>query len=118
MEHLTQLRIDLVGLRVSKVTVGGRATPVDASAGDTSPSRCPDPLEPGEATSVTLTYAGNPGPSRSVWGEVGWEELDDGVLVASQPTGAPTWFPCNDHPALQGDLPHRRRVRLALCRRA
>ncbi len=29
---------------------------------------------------------------------MGWEELDDGVLVASQPTGAPTWFPCNDHP--------------------
>ncbi len=58
----------------------------------------PRPLEPGEATSVALTYAGNPGPTRSVWGEVGWEELDDGVLVASQPTGAPTWFPCNDHP--------------------
>ena len=23
----------------------------------------------------------------------------DGVLVASQPVGAPSWFPCNDHPA-------------------
>jgi aminopeptidase N len=29
---------------------------------------------------------------------VGWEELDEGSLVASQPNGAPTWFPCDDHP--------------------
>ena len=29
---------------------------------------------------------------------MGWEELTDGVLVASQPSGAPTWFPCNDRP--------------------
>jgi aminopeptidase N len=36
---------------------------------------------------------------KSIWGEVGWEELDDGVLVAGQPTGAASWFPCNDHPS-------------------
>ena len=36
-----------------------------------------------------------PGPD----GEVGWEELSDGVLVAAQPYGAPSWFPCNDRPS-------------------
>jgi aminopeptidase N len=36
---------------------------------------------------------------RSPWGEVGWEELADGVIVASQPSGAASWFPCNDHPS-------------------
>ena len=36
---------------------------------------------------------------RGAWGEVGWEELADGVLVAGQPNGAATWFPCNDHPS-------------------
>jgi aminopeptidase len=30
---------------------------------------------------------------------VGWEELHDGLLVAGQPCGAPSWFPCNDAPA-------------------
>jgi aminopeptidase N len=35
---------------------------------------------------------------RSHWGGLGWEELTDGALVASQPTGAPSWFPCNDRP--------------------
>ncbi len=29
---------------------------------------------------------------------MGWEELTDGALVAGQPIGAPTWFPCNDRP--------------------
>ena len=38
------------------------------------------------------------GPQRSTWGEVGWEELSDGVIVAGQPSGAPSWFPCNDRP--------------------
>ena len=94
---LTQLRIDLVGLRVSKVTTG-RLTSRWTQRGGHVIVTLPRPLDPGEGTSITLTYAGNPGPTRSVWGEVGWEELDDGVLVASQPTGAPTWFPCNDHP--------------------
>ena len=36
-----------------------------------------------------------PGPD----GPTGWEELTDGVLVAAQPHGAPTWFPCNDRMA-------------------
>ena len=30
---------------------------------------------------------------------MGWDELTDGALVASQPVGAPSWFPCNDHPS-------------------
>jgi aminopeptidase N len=33
------------------------------------------------------------------WGDLGWEPLEEGSLVASQPIGAPSWFPCDDHPA-------------------
>ena len=46
-----------------------------------------------------------PEPVAQPWGELGWEELTDGVLVASQPNGAPSWFPCNDRPGRQGDVP-------------
>ncbi|MGB3439843.1 MAG: M1 family metallopeptidase [Actinophytocola sp.] len=46
---------------------------------------------------VEIRYAGRPAPVRTRhWGEVGWDELTDGVIVASQPVGAPSWFPCND----------------------
>ncbi|OLT40615.1 peptidase M1 [Saccharomonospora sp. CUA-673] len=49
---------------------------------------------------VDIRYAGNPAPLNSPeWGDVGWDELTDGALVASQPVGAPSWFPCNDHPS-------------------
>ena len=42
---------------------------------------------------------GSPRPVRTVWGEVGFEELSNGVLVAGQPNGAASWFPCDDHPS-------------------
>lgn len=47
---------------------------------------------------LTVKYSGNPRPLRSPWGEVGWEETDEGALVAGQPNGAPSWFPCDDTP--------------------
>lgn len=46
---------------------------------------------------VEIRYAGRPEPIHTrYWGDVGWDELTDGVIVASQPIGAPSWFPCND----------------------
>ena len=46
-----------------------------------------------------MKYAGAPRPLIDKHhGDAGWEELDDGVIVAGQPHGAPTWFPCNDRP--------------------
>ncbi len=46
-----------------------------------------------------MTYAGTPKPLvERHHGDAGWEELEDGVIVAGQPHGAPTWFPCNDRP--------------------
>jgi aminopeptidase N len=47
---------------------------------------------------VEIRYAGRPEPVHTrYWGDVGWDELIDGVIVASQPVGAPSWFPCHDH---------------------
>lgn len=48
---------------------------------------------------IVVHYSGNPKPVRSVWGEVGFEELSDGALVASQPNGAHSWYPCDDRPS-------------------
>lgn len=30
---------------------------------------------------------------------MGFEELSNGALVAGQPNGSPSWFPCDDHPS-------------------
>ncbi|WP_280365454.1 M1 family metallopeptidase [Nocardia wallacei] len=53
----------------------------------------------GGVLAIVVQYAGTPRPVRGPWGEVGWEELTDGALVASQPNGAASWFPCDDHPS-------------------
>ncbi|WP_330228064.1 M1 family metallopeptidase [Nocardia sp. NBC_00508] len=53
----------------------------------------------GGVLSVVVQYGGIPKPVRGPWGEVGWEELTEGALVASQPNGAASWFPCDDHPS-------------------
>ena len=57
------------------------------------------PLAAGTPFTVTVAYKGSPGPMRGLDGDAGWEELTDGVIVASQPHGSPTWFPCNDRAA-------------------
>ncbi|WP_054816749.1 M1 family metallopeptidase [Nocardia arizonensis] len=53
----------------------------------------------GGVLALVVQYAGTPKPVRGPWGEVGWEELSEGALVASQPNGAASWFPCDDHPS-------------------
>ncbi|WP_076258642.1 M1 family metallopeptidase [Intrasporangium flavum] len=97
LDSVETLRVDLVGLRVGKVTVTGSPAKW-THRGDAVTVRLPRPLEAGARAEVTIAYAGTPGPTRTRWGTLGWEELAEGALVASQPTGAPTWFPCNDHP--------------------
>ena len=94
------LSFDLVGLRATRVTVAGVAhagLPAERpqAPGHAAARRSP----PGDGFTITVAYAGAPRPRRSRWGTIGWEELEDGALVASQPTGAPTWFPCNDVPS-------------------
>jgi aminopeptidase N len=57
------------------------------------------PLLAGSAFRVAVSYRGHPRPIRRPRvARGGWLRTDDGSLVASQPVGAPTWFPCNDTP--------------------
>ncbi|XVX22125.1 M1 family metallopeptidase [Actinomycetota bacterium] len=99
-ERLERLEIDLgSALSVSKVLVSGRRPAKYSHRSGRLVVTLAAPVPVGEALEVQVHYSGNPRPMRSVWGNVGWEELTNGVLVASQPTGAPSWFPCNDHPS-------------------
>jgi aminopeptidase N len=96
---LTRFSLDLAGLTVDKVTVAGSAPAKMTQTARKLVLTPAVPLVAGEPFEVTVRYRGAPRPVRSHWGEVGWEELTDGVLVAGQPSGAPSWFPCNDHPS-------------------
>ena len=100
-EPLTALRFDLVGLRASRVRVDGEKRHRVPAGRPQAPRHAGDRRSrPGSSSQVVVALRRRArGPRSSRWGEIGWEELDDGVLVASQPIGAPTWFPCNDRPA-------------------
>ncbi len=96
---LRSFTLDLADtLAVGKVTVNGRRPAHFATAAGKLSVRLPAALPSGSAMSVSVRYAGTPRPIQTAWGEVGFEELADGALVAGQPNGAPSWFPCDDHP--------------------
>jgi aminopeptidase N len=90
------LKVDLIGLKAAKVRVNGRAHKQFTQSRRAVQVKFDAPLTPGTELRLELDYSGRPAPYRSRWGHIGWEELDNGALVASQPIGAPTWFPCND----------------------
>lgn len=98
LEPLTRVRLDLVGLSVDRVRVDGDKRTTHRHGSHKLIVRPYEVLPAGRRFEVTVRYGGSPRPRSSRWGRVGWEELEDGVLVASQPIGAPTWFPCNDRP--------------------
>jgi aminopeptidase N len=100
LSELQQLTLDLSSaLTVSKVTVNGKRAAQFSSRAGKLRVRLASKLATGAALSIVVRYSGSPRPIRSLWGDVGFEELTEGVLVAGQPNGAASWFPCNDHPS-------------------
>ncbi|WP_055494102.1 M1 family metallopeptidase [Streptomyces sp. TP-A0356] len=58
-------------------------------------------LAAGTPFTVEVGYGGRPEPVHTPFGSIGWDRTGDehnGTLVAAQPLGAPSWFPCNDRP--------------------
>ncbi|WBP90705.1 M1 family metallopeptidase [Kitasatospora cathayae] len=95
---LAEFALDLAEFRIGRVLVDGKAARYTHRGGKLR-IRPAKALAAGAAFTVEVHYTGNPRPVRSPWGGLGWEELTEGALVASQPVGAPSWFPCNDRPA-------------------
>ncbi|MEU1630742.1 M1 family metallopeptidase [Streptomyces sp. NPDC020096] len=97
-EPLREFALDLADFKIGRLLVDGRAAHYTHRAGKlrVRPAKA---VAAGAPFTVEVHYTGNPKPVRSQWGGLGWEELTDGALVASQPIGAPSWYPCNDRPA-------------------
>ena len=98
LEDCPALSLDLEGLTVERVLVNGQLSSFKHSKHKVV-VEAREGFFVNEALTVEIHYAGTPSPASGAWGDIGWEELSDGVLVAGQPVGAATWFPCNDHPS-------------------
>jgi aminopeptidase N len=96
-QSLSRLTLDLGRFRIQDVRVDGRPAKY-AHRPDKLQIKPERPIDAGDTFRVDIRYAGKPVPISGRWGDIGWDELTDGVLVASQPNGSPSWFPCNDQP--------------------
>ncbi|MFC7489888.1 MULTISPECIES: M1 family metallopeptidase [unclassified Knoellia] len=91
--------LDLHALKVTRVDVEGAALRRWSHRSSRLALRFEQAVPAGTVLSLTVTYAGTPRTMPGPDGRAGWEELADGVIVAAQPHGAPSWFPCNDRAA-------------------
>ena len=99
-EDLSGFHLDLIGLEVGEVSVDGEAAP--ASRDDRELLiELRDPIAAGDEFVVVVPYRGSPQPVVSeALGPVGWTPIGGGSsFVLSEPEGAATWFPANDHPS-------------------
>ncbi len=89
-EDVTRVVLDLAGLDVTKVTVDGAAPAKYAARSNRLVVTLKAPIAAGAAFRMVVKYAGAPTTLIDKHhGDAGWEELDDGVIVAGQPHGAP-----------------------------
>ncbi len=99
-EDLTQVRLDFDGLSVDRVQVDD-ATASSTVVGKKLEIDAPATVPRASRFVVTVDYHGRPRPTptRALDGvEVGWHGGDGSSFVLSEPEGASTWFPVNNHP--------------------
>jgi aminopeptidase N len=95
---LSRFDLDLSGLSISAITVGGVPATYVRSGSElaVTPAR---PIAPGPFT-ATVAYSGTPREIHDpILGDYGWSRTRDGVFTGNEPSGAHTWFPSNDHPS-------------------
>ncbi len=97
-QQLDQFNIDLRGFDVTAITVNGRPATFTRAGQELTvvPER---PVRRGCTMRLAIEYGGVPETVIDPDGALdGWIPTDDGAVVLSEPQGAPSWFPANDHP--------------------
>jgi aminopeptidase N len=108
-EGLDAFNLDFHGLRISELTVNGSRAGY-ARKGDELTIRPAEPLEEGEGFTVMVSYDGTPEP---IWDpgvpftRVGWLHFPQGIAVVSEPSGAKSWYPVNNHPTDKATYSYR-----------
>ena len=100
-QTLARLNLDLEGLEVTDVRVDGEAATVERVDHELVITP-PVSIDAGAAFTVIVDYFGSPQPivdPAIPFDTIGWQQRDDTIYVASEPSGAMSWFPNNNHPA-------------------
>lgn len=108
LEDLSQFNLDLYGLKVDSVLVNGESAEfsryqmelvISPRAERNAVRSKRDWITANESFTVTASYHGSPKPigDDGIHMLSGWQTMPGGTFVASEPSGAMTWFPCNNH---------------------
>ncbi|WP_067496050.1 M1 family metallopeptidase [Actinoplanes sp. TFC3] len=98
-QDLSSFNLDLAGLAVSKVSIGGQPATSKAVQDELTITPAAGIVK-GTSFTVTIDYGGRPEPlSNDALGDGGWLRTNDGAFALGQPESASTWFPVNDHPS-------------------
>lgn len=98
-QPLSSFNLDFIGFAIEAITVNGEPATFDRDGQELTITPA-QPLAAGEAFVVQITYSGAPKDTSSMAAEglIGWIAYRDGIFVLSEPDGAATFFPVNDHP--------------------
>jgi len=97
LHNLSRFNLDFVGYEIDALRVNGAAATFRRAGSEliiTPPAFIPA----AERFVATVSYNGNPSPLRFGPLELGWRETEDEIYVVSEPLGAQSWYPANDHP--------------------
>ncbi|MCB0094904.1 MAG: M1 family metallopeptidase [Caldilineaceae bacterium] len=100
-QPLTQFNLDLSGLEIDDITVNDAPAEFSRNGSElTIRLADTDALATDEPFSIAVAYHGKPQPIEfALLDEIGWLDYRGGVVVVSEPDGAATWYPVNDHPS-------------------
>ena len=100
VQNLSAFNLDFRGLKVQAVQVNGEAAG-HRRQGSELVIEPAAPLPAGSVFTTVVDYAGFPVPVRDPAApmRVGWQRQPGGAFVASEPSGAMSWYPNNNHPA-------------------
>lgn len=98
-QALRRFSLDFIGFTIDTLTVNGAPATFER-AGQELLITPAQPLAAGEDFSVVIAYHGAPEEVASIAteGQVGWAVYAGGSYVLSEPDGAATYYPVNDHP--------------------
>jgi aminopeptidase N len=102
-KSLERFSLDLHALEVTSVTVRGRKAAF-RQENDKLIVTPPKAIDDGQLFSVSIRYRGTAEPLQDPTlpddpdATLGWRTFEDASHVVSEPIGASSWFPANDHP--------------------
>jgi aminopeptidase N len=98
-QDLSSFNLDFIGFEITTILVNGQPAEFERSQQEltVTPST---PLTENETFTVEIQYQGIPGEmeSTAIPLQTGWITFDGGSFVLSEPDGAASFYPVNDHP--------------------